>query len=88
MNGKGDSLSVVYGVNKDDLNDYLWKLQGEIDSLNTKRIEQIIDVYGYPGITLVGEPTNEAAFYIIQHSKVIDKYLPVVSTSNHSGRLC
>ena len=33
MRGKGDSLSIVYGVKKEDLNDYLWKLQGEIDSL-------------------------------------------------------
>jgi hypothetical protein len=87
MNVKSDSLSVVYGVNKDDLNDYLWKLQGEIDSLNTMRIEQIIDVYGYPGITLVGEPTNEAAFYIIQHSKVIDKYLPVIKEAAEKSEL-
>src|SRR4051794_2951880 len=57
MRGKGDSLSVIYGVKKEELNDYLWKLQGEIDSLNTFRIEQIIKVYGYPGISLVGKPT-------------------------------
>jgi hypothetical protein len=27
---------------------------------------------------LVGTPTNEAAFYVIQHSQNIDKYLPVI----------
>ncbi len=87
MRGKGDSLSTVYGVKKEDLNDYLWKLQGEIDSLNTFRIEQIIEEYGYPGISLVGKPTNEAAFYIIQHSKVIDEYLPVIKEAAEKNEL-
>lgn len=78
MQGKADSLAAVYGVEKNDLNDYLWKLQSEIDSLNTSRIEEIIKTHGYPGLSLVGPATNEVGFYIIQHSKVIDKYLPVI----------
>lgn len=84
---KGDSLSAVYGVKKEELNDYLWKLQGEIDSLNTVRIEQIIKIYGYPGISLVGKPTNETAFYIIQHSKMIDKYLPIIKEAAEKNEL-
>jgi len=87
MRGKGDSLSSVYRVKKEDLNDYLWRLQGEIDSSNTLRIEQIIKIYGYPGISLVGKPTNEAAFYIIQHSKVIEKYLPVIKEAAEKNEL-
>jgi len=87
MRGKGDSLSLVYSVKKEDINNYLWKLQGEIDSLNAARIEQIINHYGYPGISLVGTPTNEVAFYIIQHSKVIDKYLPVIRAAAEKNEL-
>lgn len=87
MSGKGDSLSTIYGIKKEDMNDYLWKRQGEIDSLNTVRIEQIIKLYGYPGISLVGKPTNEAAFYIIQHSKVIDKYLPIIKEAAEKNEL-
>ncbi len=87
MRGKGDSLAVVYGVRKEDLNDYLWKLQGELDSLNTLKVEKIIEEYGYPGISLVGKPTNEVAFYIIQHSKVIDKYLPVFKEAAEKNEL-
>lgn len=87
MRGKGDSLSIIYGVKKEDLNDYLWKLQSEIDSLNTIRVEQIIKLYGYPGISLVGKSTNEAAFYILQHSKVIDKYLPVIKVAAEKNEL-
>ena len=87
MSGKSDSLSIVYGVKKEDLNEYLWKLQGEIDSLNTVRVEEIINRYGYPGVSLVGKPTNEVAFYIIQHSKVIDKYLPVIREAAEKNEL-
>jgi hypothetical protein len=87
MRGKGDSLAIVYGVKKEDLNDYLWELQGEIDYLNTVRIEQIISKYGYPGVSLVGEPTNEATFFIIQHSKVIDKYLPLIKEAAEKNEL-
>ena len=87
MRGKGDSLAIVYGVKKEDLNDYLWKLQGELDSLNTLKVEKIIKEYGYPGISLVGKPTNEVAFYVIQHSKVIDKYLPVFKEAAEKNEL-
>lgn len=87
MRGKGDSLAIVYGVQKEDLNDYLWELQGELDSLNTLKVEKIIKEYGYPGISLVGKPTNEVAFYIIQHSKVIGKYLPVIKDAAEKNEL-
>jgi len=87
MRGKGDSLAIVYGVKKEHLNEHLWRLQGEIDSLNTVRVEEIINKYGYPGISLVGKPTNEVAFYIIQHSKVIDKYLPIIKEAAEKNEL-
>jgi hypothetical protein len=87
MRGKGDSLAIVYGVKKEDLNDYLWELQGNLDSLNTLKVEKIIKEYGYPGISLVGKPTNEVAFYIIQHSKVIGKYLPVIKDAAEKNEL-
>lgn len=72
---KGDSLASLYEIKKEELTDYLWTQQLLIDSLNTLRVIEIIKEYGYPGISLVGEPTNEAVFYIIQHSKVIDTYM-------------
>jgi hypothetical protein len=73
-----DSLTKLYKVDKNNLSMRLMKLQTEIDSSNIKRVEVIIKQYGYPGKTLVGEPTNEAAFYVLQHSTVIDKYLPLI----------
>ena len=87
MKGKGDSLAIVYGVKKEELTDYLWKLQGELDSINTVRVEEIIKKHGYPGVSLVGKPTNEVAFFIIQHSKVIDKYLPIIKEAAEKNEL-
>jgi hypothetical protein len=75
---KVDSLTKLYGVTKEGLTTHIWKLQTLVDSSNIKRVEAIINQYGYPGKTLVGEPTNEAVFFVIQHSTVIDKYLPLI----------
>jgi len=55
-----------------------WQLVAEHDSLNMQKIEDIIAQYGYPGKTLVGEPTNQAAWYVIQHSTKIGKYLSLI----------
>ena len=38
------------------------------DSTNTQRISQIMSNHCYPGKSLVSTPTDEAAFYVIQHS--------------------
>ncbi|MFD0794024.1 DUF6624 domain-containing protein [Mucilaginibacter litoreus] len=75
---KTDSLSKIYNVSKDQLVQHLWKLQTDADSSNVKRIEEIIAKFGYPGRSLVDTPTNEAAFFVLQHSTVIDKYLPLI----------
>ena len=50
---------------------YLSKQMTRTDSTNTQRISQIISKHGYPGMSLVSTPINEAAFYVIQHSQLI-----------------
>jgi len=82
-----DSLSAIYNVNKDNLVSFLWKRQNEIDSLNLQRVEAIFKQYGYPGKTLVGTPTNESAWYVIQHSPAIKKYFPLISKAGKQKEL-
>jgi hypothetical protein len=84
---RADSLAQALGVPREQLNGHLWKEQNHIDSLNLTRIEQIIRQYGYPGKKLVGTPTNEATFYVIQHSPKIAEYLPLVETAARKGEL-
>lgn len=68
-NEKKDSLAKVFGVQIKDLYNFLMKKYVETDSDNIKRIAWIIEQFGYPGKSLVGEPSNEAAFisFNIQH---------------------
>ncbi|WP_433833485.1 DUF6624 domain-containing protein [Flavobacterium anhuiense] len=56
----------------------IWLEMQKQDSLNLIKVEEIIKQYGYPGKSLVGEPTNIAAWYVIQHSQKIAEYLPMI----------
>lgn len=62
-------------------------LMMQTDSTDMQRVRAIIQRYGYPGKTLVGTPTNEAAFYVIQHSKSIPQYLPLIKRAADQGEL-
>jgi hypothetical protein len=76
------------GYSRDDLaNGKVYKIMNNRDSINLIRIEEIIAKYGYPGKTLVGEPTNEAAWYVIQHSKKIADYFPMIQEAGSSNEI-
>lgn len=88
LKGKqADSLAAILKISKDSLNRYLWDKQSHIDSINILRIEEIIKQYGYPGKTLVGIPTNEAVFYVVQHSSKIKEYIPYIEKAAMAGEL-
>lgn len=63
------------------------RLWNEVDSLNLMKVEKIIKQYGYPGKALVGEPTNEAAWFVIQHANAekITEYLPLLREATKNG---
>lgn len=63
----------------------LFTRQMIIDSANLTHIEQIIKKYGYPGKSIVGTPTNEVAWYIIQHSDKIDTYLSLIKKAGRKN---
>ncbi len=81
-----DSLMTALNV-KTDLTNTLWAYQNRIDSSNLVRVERVISTYGYPGITLVGKPTNEAAWYVIQHSPKIKHYFPLIQQAEQTDEL-
>lgn len=81
-----DSLKKAFTVTE-NLSGYLWTRQNEIDKSNFNRLEQIIQQYGYPGTRLVGKITDEAAFYIIQHSPKIEVYFPLVRAAAETDQL-
>src|SRR4051812_43033043 len=62
----------VYNIPVTDIEDYFWKLQLSLDSLNIIIIDSIVNTYSYPGKTIVGDQynqsgikTNEVAWYVI-----------------------
>jgi len=59
----------------------------QTDSSNLARVQAIIGKYGYPGTSLVGNSSNEAAWYILQHSPNINRYLPLIKTAAEQGEL-
>lgn len=64
-----------------------YKLLREIDSINLVTVEKIIQKYGYPSKYIIGETANQAIFYVIQHSKKTDEYLPLIRKAAQNGVL-
>ncbi|PKF72420.1 DUF6624 domain-containing protein [Chryseobacterium sp. PMSZPI] len=74
-------------INQEEFKKKGWQMVAEHDSINLHKIENIISKYGYPGKTLVGEPTNKAAWYVIQHSTKIGKYLPLIKEAGKNKEI-
>jgi hypothetical protein len=85
--GQDDSLAAALHLPPDQIVSYARTHMQRADSSNIRRVEDIIWRYGYPGKTLVGRPTNEAAWYIIQHSDKIAQYLIWVQGAAEAGEI-
>jgi hypothetical protein len=84
---KRDSIAKLISLSVNEANSYYWKLQNRTDSSNLLFVEAILNRYGYPGQTLVGVPTNEAAWNVIQHSGKIDTYIPIIKKAAEENEL-
>jgi len=74
-----DSLALYFNIPADSVRWHIVALQEQIDVQAIRKVSEIIKQYGYPGLSLVGKPTNEVAFYVIQHSNYhIAEYIPVL----------
>ena len=73
-----DSVMVLdqkYRANPDFNN---WGKQMAIDSSNMRFVEKVIKARGYPGQSMVGPKAGETAWYVIQHSNNIAKYIDTI----------
>jgi hypothetical protein len=83
-----DSLSFLLGYSREELDKNKWGIMKQIDSVNLEKVEAIIQKHGYPGKSKVGEPTNEAVFYVIQHNyKAIPAYYKLIERAGKEGEL-
>ena len=84
---KKSEIKKKYGL-ENTAEKQLWNKISKNDSLNLIKIEGIINEYGYPGKSLVGEPANTAVFYVIQHKPdQISKYYPIIEKAGKSGEI-
>ncbi|WP_273566170.1 BT_3928 family protein [Maribacter halichondriae] len=78
---KLDSIMVLDQKYRANPSAETWPKQIEIDSSNLEFVEKAIEMYGYPGKSLVGESTQEVAWYVIQHSDKIDQYIDLIDNA-------
>ena len=76
------------GLSEAEYSGDLWKMQVIIDSANMVFVEKIFNTKGYPGKSMVGEPTNTAAWYVLQHNPdKIFQYLPLIKKAGKENEL-
>ncbi len=80
-------LGKKMGLSEAEYSGDLWKMQVVIDSSNMNYIEKIFNTKGYPGKSMVGEPTNTVAWYVLQHSNKISQYLPIIKKAGEQGEI-
>lgn len=85
--GEGDSIAKKLSLKPWQAMNRYSALQGRLDSLNVIFVEGVFEKYGYPGKTLVDTPANESAWYIIQHSKKIHQYIPMMKKAAEDKEL-
>ena len=84
---KRDSLMKVFRIPQDSLGTDFWAKQSKLDATNILFIEKIIEEYGYPGKSLVGEISKDITAKIIMHSNKIEKYIDLVKEAAEKNEL-
>lgn len=85
--GKTEATEAALHLAKGELGNYLYTNMVRTDSANMRRVAAIVRRHGYPGKSLVGMPTNEAVWSVIQHSNKIPQYLPLLKKAAEAGEL-
>jgi len=83
-----DKLKSLSGSDADTLQS-LWGKQTPLDSSILTRLEQIIEQYGWPTLSAVGQAGSSSAWMIIQHADlpVQEKYFPLMLEQAERGEL-
>ena len=82
------ALGKSMGLSEAEATGDLWQMQAVLDSVNMIYVEKIFNEKGYPGKTMVGEPTNTAAWSVLQHNPdKIPEYLPLIKKAGEAGEL-
>ncbi|OAB76208.1 BT_3928 family protein [Cochleicola gelatinilyticus] len=76
------------GLKEEEYTGDLYAMQRVIDSANLLFVERILGQYGYPGSSMVGQPTNSVVWNVIQHNpESVPKYLDIIKKAGQEGEL-
>jgi len=81
------SIISTYGDNSKELREVNFIIN-TIDSSNLLIVSNILDRFGWLGISDVGEVANTSLFLVIQHSNlsIQKKYLPIIKLAKRNGK--
>jgi hypothetical protein len=82
-----DSILQISGMTASDYVRDLMMKQETVDLSNLYFIDSILSIYGYPGRSLVGSPTDQTAWYIIQHSEKLENYYKTIVKATKKGEI-
>lgn len=76
------------GLKPEDYSGDLWKKQRMLDTSNLKIVKRILDTQGYPGKSVVGEPSNLIALEVIEHNPIqIEQYIDLFKKAAAAGEI-
>lgn len=85
---KSDSIALKFGYESKEMQEHYQKMY-EKDSINTLKVSEIIDKYGWLDSDIVGKKGNQTLFLVIQHSDIRtqEKYLPIMTEVARNGKI-
>ena len=85
---KAKAVELGLDAGADYENHSLWSIISGADKQNMAFVEELFTSNGYPGKSVVGEPTNKAAWYVLQHNPDrIEEFLPMIKEAGEKGEL-
>lgn len=82
-----DNIDKKYGWQSNEMKNHLKKINKK-DSINLKKVINILDEYGWLGPDEIGLQGNSTLFLVIQHSnqEIQEKYLPMMREAVKNGK--
>lgn len=81
-------LGKEFGLTEDEAKSDLSSIQTALDRSNFEYLASVMDQHGYPGKTMVGEPTNLVGYEILKRQpEAIENYILMLQDFAESGEL-
>lgn len=82
------ALGKEFGLTEDEAKSDLSSIQTALDRSNFEYLASVMDQHGYPGKTMVGEPTNLVGYEILKRQpEAIENYILMLQDFAESGEL-